>query len=227
MFLRIFLYSLYMCPYHFLLYVSCQDINNIICRKQEILLFHFLSRIFSTFILAICIYAILTVLSLFLSHSEILPFSENILCHSLPPLWAFTWPVVYSYFNFKSYSYFIPVLYFRNILSSLPEDLPRGHSEGIHFIPLRFIPSRFGWTILSSRAYVLPMYTYTLPSQYSIYQKKEWTLNIVYFSTASSSKDTYLVEVTKWIIIACIAFPKYPKNFLLQYYRDFSLFYAI
>lgn len=108
---------------------------------------HLPSIIFSIFIL-FNIYAIPTAISLFLSpppplsfsFSEILPFSENILCHYLPPLWTFTRPVVYSYFNFKSYSYFIPVSYFRNILSSLPEGLSTGHSKGIHFIPLRFIP---------------------------------------------------------------------------------------
>lgn len=117
-------------------------------------------------------------LSLFLSLSfflsDILPFSENILCYYLPPLWTFTRPVVYSYFNFKSYSYFIPVSYFRNILSSLPEGLSTGHSKGIHFIPLRFIPlfsitTRLNYSLVSC---ICSTYVYTYIALLIIMKRK-------------------------------------------------------
>jgi len=168
-------------------------------------------------------------LFLFLSHSEILPFSENILCHSLPPLWAFTWPVVYSYFNFKSYSYFIPVLYFRNILSSFPEDLPRGHSEGIHFIPLRFIPSRLGWTILSSRAYVYRCIHIHYFTNIQSIKKKKWVLNTLYFFNCNFFVEECIFNGSYWIIIVSRTmspFQNITKKFLSAILSLVSLYFV-
>lgn len=154
-----------------------------VCKKKYIIISFTTQNIFCTLYWSyVFIRSQQFSLSFSLPCSKILPFSENILCHYLPPLWAFTWPVVYSYFNFKSYSYFIPVLYFRNILSSLPEDLPRGHSEGIHFIPLRFIPSRtrLNYSLVSCICFTNVYIYITLPI-FNL-SKKEWTLEYIVFS---------------------------------------------
>lgn len=135
---------------------------------------HLPSKIFSIFIFfniyaiptaIICISLSLSLPPLSLSLWNIaLLWKYSLPLYYLPPLWTFTRPVVYSYFNFKSYSYFIPVSYFRNILSSLPEGLSTGHSKGIHFIPLRFIPlfsirTRLNYSLVSCICFI-NVYTY-------------------------------------------------------------------
>lgn len=141
---------------------------------MKCILVHLLLRISVIFMLFKYLWFI-NILSLFSFFLELL-FFKHILCHYPPPFLTFTRPVVYSYFNFKNYSYFILVSYFRNILSSLPEDLSRGHSEGIHFTPLRFIPlfsiaTELNYFLVSC-AYVLTTYTYTLLYPYAIFGEK-------------------------------------------------------
>lgn len=125
---------------------------------------------------------------------EILPFSENILCYYLPRLWTFTRPVVYSYFNFKSYSYFIPVSYFRNILSFIPEDLPRGHSKGIHFIPLRFIPL---FSIMTRLNYFRVLWIcFTNVRIYTLSYWSMWSIKRIYEKSTCVLKRVYSFKVT-------------------------------